>query len=153
MATGACLHVVAARLHVPKKGLTQSNGRGFVGQDSVHAEHRRNRNAGKRRHWPERKNDLASCVCALRANVPVPISRQLFTAQVSVFGPALSRVYQPKPNNYAEKFQHSIEPFFNLSWNSPFHDAARIVQLDPSVDGLVGGTVSTLKSVSPPGVA
>jgi hypothetical protein len=75
-------------------------------------------------------------------NLPVPITRQLFTAQVSVVGPSLTRVYRPKPNGYADGFMHRIDPFYNLSWNSPFHDAVRIVQLDTSVDGLVGGTAS-----------
>jgi LPS-assembly protein len=77
----------------------------------------------------------------LHTNLPVPITRQLFTAQVSVTGPILSRVYRPKPNDYADGFKHLIKPFYNLTWNSPFHDAGRIVQLD-YIDGLVGGTAS-----------
>jgi len=77
----------------------------------------------------------------LHTNLPVPITRQLFTAQLSVAGPILSRIYRPKPNDYADGFKHSITPFYNLSWNSPFHDAARIVQLD-YLDGLFGGTAS-----------
>jgi hypothetical protein len=75
-------------------------------------------------------------------NLPVPITRQLFTAQIGVVGPSFSKVFRPKPNDYADGFMHKIDPFFNLSWNSPFHDAGRIVQTDPYIDGLVGGTAS-----------
>jgi len=81
-------------------------------------------------------------------NLPIPITRQLFTTQIDIVGPTVSRVFQPKPNSYAEKFKHMIEPRISFSWNSPFHDQDRIVQLDPGVDGLVGGTATVSYGVT-----
>src|ERR1700704_228928 len=52
MAAGASLHVIAACLHVPEKSFAKSDCRCFVRQNSIHAVHRRNGNAGKRRHGP-----------------------------------------------------------------------------------------------------
>jgi lipopolysaccharide assembly outer membrane protein LptD (OstA) len=86
-------------------------------------------------------SESTSAADSTHTNLPVPITRQLFTAGVSIVGPTIYRIYRPKPNDYADGFRHSISPFYNLSWNSPFHDAGRIVQLD-GVDGLVGGTAT-----------
>src|SRR5579864_3042339 len=52
MAAGAGLDIIAACLHVPEKSFSQLNCRGFVGDDSFHAENGGNRNTGERRERP-----------------------------------------------------------------------------------------------------
>src|SRR6266571_7147041 len=44
MAAGTRLDIIAACLHVPEESFSQLNCRGFVGDDSFHAENRGNRN-------------------------------------------------------------------------------------------------------------
>jgi hypothetical protein len=71
--------------------------------------------------------------------VPVPITRSLFSFQGDMRGPVFVRAFQTN-NRYADRLMHSIEPRVTVQWLSPFHDSARVIQIDPWVDGAVGGT-------------
>lgn len=71
--------------------------------------------------------------------VPVSLSRQLFQGRISVTGPTFSRIFQTPGNGYADRFKHVIEPHLSFSRTSAFADFDRVVNLDYSVDGQVGG--------------
>lgn len=71
--------------------------------------------------------------------VPVSLGRQLFQGRISLTGPTFSRIFQTPGNGYADRFKHVIEPRFSISRTSSFADFNRVVNLDYSVDGQVGG--------------
>src|SRR6202035_1774912 len=71
MAARAGLFVVAARLHVPEEGLAQLNGRGLVGEDSIHSEYRRNRHCRKRTKRTQWNHHLSIEESALGTNMAV----------------------------------------------------------------------------------
>lgn len=74
-------------------------------------------------------------------NLPVPLTRQLFTLSSSVVGPTFARIFDTPNNGYAERFKHLIEPSFTISWLSPFDQTNRVVQTDYT-DSQVGGTTN-----------
>src|SRR5215831_5222113 len=127
MAACARLHIVASRLHVPEKRLTQCDGCGFISQYPIHAKHRRNWNTGERRHWPKRKNNLAPCISTLRANMAV-ISKRHYDCQ--------------NPYENSKKSQgpgrrfHLFSPAKNVA-------AQRCSCLDPAINELLRWRVST----------
>ena len=67
------------------------------------------------------------------------LNRQFFTVQAQMLGPVFNRIWDTPENGYAEKFKHSVEPFFNIQRTSAIDDYDRIVKLD-STDYIVGGT-------------
>jgi LPS-assembly protein len=70
-----------------------------------------------------------------------PLTRQLLDLQMRLKGPVFSRIFQPKENNYADRFKHLIEPNFSIRWLSPFDRREEVVQFD-GVDYDVGGTMT-----------
>jgi LPS-assembly protein len=67
------------------------------------------------------------------------LNRRFFTLQAQMVGPVFNRIWDTPGNGYAEKFKHSIEPFFNVSRTSSIPHRDEIVQLE-GVDAIVGGT-------------
>lgn len=68
-----------------------------------------------------------------------PISRRYFEFQSQIVGPIFNRVWDTPKNGYAEKFKHSIEPFYTFQRISAIDNFDRIVQLD-SVDSVIGSS-------------
>jgi LPS-assembly protein len=85
--------------------------------------------------WMETKDPVSG------QNLPVPLTRQLFTLSSSVVGPTFARIFDTPNNGYAERFKHLIEPSFTISWLSPFDQTDRVVQTDYT-DSQVGGTTN-----------
>jgi hypothetical protein len=67
------------------------------------------------------------------------LSRTYFDFQARVTGPVVSRVWTTPNSGYAEKWKHSVEPFFTVQRVTMVEDFDRIVQLD-STDYVLGGT-------------
>jgi LPS-assembly protein len=67
------------------------------------------------------------------------LSRTYFDVQARVTGPVVTRVWSTPNSGYAEKWKHSVEPFFNVQRVTMVQDFDRIVQLDSS-DYILGGT-------------
>jgi LPS-assembly protein len=69
------------------------------------------------------------------------LNRRYFSAGAQIVGPVLTRVWNTPDNGYAEKFKHTIEPFFNVQRTSSIDDFSRIVQID-GTDIVYGGTTN-----------
>jgi LPS-assembly protein len=67
------------------------------------------------------------------------LSRTYVDVQARVTGPVVSRVWSTPNNGYAEKWKHSVEPFFNVQRVTMVDNFDRIVQLD-ATDYILGGT-------------
>ncbi|HYN08434.1 MAG TPA: putative LPS assembly protein LptD [Vicinamibacterales bacterium] len=87
-------------------------------------------------HWLESRDPVTP---HLQRNVP--LTRQLLDLRMNLTGPVLSRIFQTKENNYAERFKHLIEPNFSIRWLSPFDRGDEVVKFD-GVDYEVGGTTT-----------
>jgi LPS-assembly protein len=74
-------------------------------------------------------------------NIPIGLTRQLFTFRGDVVGPVFSRIFQTPNSNYALRFKHLIEPAFGIEWLSPFDQTSKVVQIDYT-DRQVGGTTN-----------
>lgn len=83
-------------------------------------------------YWTESRDERG-------AQIEQPISRRYFEFQSQIVGPIFNRVWDTPKNGYAEKFKHSIEPFFSFQRMSGIDNFDRIVQLD-SIDSVIGGT-------------
>jgi len=69
------------------------------------------------------------------------INRQYFSVSANVVGPAFTRVWNTPDRQYAEKFKHTIEPFFTAQRTSSIDEFDRIVQID-GTDIIYGGTTN-----------
>ncbi|MGE3956772.1 MAG: LPS-assembly protein LptD [Vicinamibacterales bacterium] len=58
------------------------------------------------------------------------VNRQYFTMLAQVVGPVFTRVWNTPNNGYAERFKHTIEPFFNAERTSAIDNYARIVKIE-----------------------
>jgi LPS-assembly protein len=76
-----------------------------------------------------------------------PLFRQLFGLQTRLVGPVLSRVWQPKTSQYAERVKHVVEPSLAVQWTSPFDRLAQVVKTD-GTDSIVGGSTTLTWGVS-----
>lgn len=83
-------------------------------------------------YWTESRDERG-------AQIEQPISRRYFEFQSQIVGPVFNRVWDTPTNGYAEKFKHSIEPFFTFQRISGIDNFDRIVQLD-GVDSVIGST-------------
>jgi lipopolysaccharide assembly outer membrane protein LptD (OstA) len=70
--------------------------------------------------------------------VDVGLDRRYFQFTTGFLGPVFTRIWNTPDNGYAEKFKHTIEPYFNLSRTSSIDNFDQIVQLD-GTDTIVGG--------------
>jgi LPS-assembly protein len=67
------------------------------------------------------------------------ISRRYLDFQAQLVGPVFTRIWDTPNNGYAERFKHSIEPYFNLQRRTAIDQHSRIVRLD-AVDTVIGKT-------------
>ena len=74
--------------------------------------------------------------------VSTPLTRNLFVLNADVTGPKLERNFSTPDSSYASSFIHEIQPFANINWLSPFNERDRVIQIDPQIDQLVGGTTT-----------
>lgn len=74
--------------------------------------------------------------------VPTPLTRNLFVLRADATGPKLERDFKTPDNSYATGFTHEFQPFANIAWLSPFNERDRVIQIDPQIDQLVGGTTT-----------
>jgi hypothetical protein len=86
--------------------------------------------------WSESRDPVT------REPIAVMLTRQLFEMRGRVVGPIVSRVFQTPGSGYAERFKHVIEPSVDISWKSPFDRLNRVVDNEPYVDSVVGGTTT-----------
>jgi len=79
----------------------------------------------------------------LKTRLPISadLNRQYFTAQAQAVGPIFTRVWDTPDNGYAERFKHSIEPFFTVQRTSRIERHDEIIALDGS-DSVYGGTTT-----------
>ena len=54
------------------------------------------------------------------------VNREYFTVATQVVGPVFSRVWNTPDNGYAERFKHTIEPYFNVQRTSSIDNYNRI---------------------------
>ena len=87
-------------------------------------------------HWTESLEPLTGLP------VPVALTRNLLDLRADVVGPVVARVFQTPQSGYALRFKHLIEPRVGIQWLSPFDRGDQVIKIDPSVDQLVGGTLS-----------
>jgi LPS-assembly protein len=73
------------------------------------------------------------------AVVDDPLGRSYVDFESRVTGPVFGRVWSTPDNGYAEKWKHSVEPYFNVQHVTPIDNFDRIVQLD-GTDYILGGT-------------
>ena len=71
--------------------------------------------------------------------VDTGLNREFFTFSTQILGPVFGRVFNTPDNQYAEKFKHSIEPFWNIDRTTQVNNYDNIVQLE-GTDFTVGGT-------------
>jgi LPS-assembly protein len=69
------------------------------------------------------------------------LNRQYFSVSANIVGPVLTRVWNTPDRQYAEKFKHTIEPFFTAQRTSSIDEFNRIVQID-GTDIIYGGTTN-----------
>lgn len=67
------------------------------------------------------------------------VNRQYFTIAAQTVGPVFTRVWNTPNNGYAERFKHTIEPFFNVQRTSSIDNYGQIVKIE-SVDQVFGNT-------------
>lgn len=70
------------------------------------------------------------------------LNRRYYTLQAQIVGPVFNRIWDTPGSGYAEKFKHTIEPFFNIQRTSAIDDFNNIVKID-GTDTIVGGTSLT----------
>ncbi|MDE3156743.1 MAG: LPS-assembly protein LptD [Acidobacteriota bacterium] len=69
------------------------------------------------------------------------LNRRYWNLQAQFSGPIFQRIFNTPNSGYAEKFKHSIEPYFNISRISSIDNFSQIVQLD-GTDAVVGSATS-----------
>jgi hypothetical protein len=82
-----------------------------------------------------------------RLPIDADLNRQYFTAQAQAVGPIFMRVWDTPNNGYAERFKHSIEPFFTVQRTSRIARHDQIIALDGS-DNVFGGTTTLTYGIS-----
>jgi LPS-assembly protein len=85
------------------------------------------------------KRDPATGVIPTDAFIDESLNRRYFTVGAQAVGPVFNRVWDTPDNGYAEKFKHSVEPYFNVQRTSSIDNADRIVQIE-GADYIVGNT-------------
>jgi hypothetical protein len=76
------------------------------------------------------------------------LNRRFFLIQSRIVGPAFNRIWDTPGNRYAEKFKHSVEPYLSLDRTSTIDNFDQIVQIEPGVDAIVGGTTRATYGVN-----
>jgi LPS-assembly protein len=69
------------------------------------------------------------------------LNRQYFTLTAQTVGPVFNRVFNTPGSDYAERWKHTIEPFFTAQRTTAIDEYEQIIQTD-SVDAPYGSTTS-----------
>jgi LPS-assembly protein len=64
------------------------------------------------------------------------LNRKFFTFESQLIGPSFTKIWNTPDNGYAERFKHSIEPFFTVDRTTAINNFDNIVQLE-GVDSIV----------------
>jgi hypothetical protein len=67
--------------------------------------------------------------------------------QAQLVGPVFNRIWDTPDNQYAEKFKHTVEPFFNVVRTSSIDNFDRIILID-GTDYIVGGNTQMTYGVN-----
>jgi LPS-assembly protein len=67
------------------------------------------------------------------------INRRLYSVQSQIVGPVFNRIWDTPNNGYAEKFKHTVEPYFSISKTSTTDTIRRILVFD-GIDSYTDGT-------------
>ena len=67
--------------------------------------------------------------------------------QAQFVGPVFNRIWDTPDNGYAEKFKHTVEPFFTVSRTSPIDNFNRVIQID-GTDTIYGDTTQQTYGVN-----
>ena len=73
--------------------------------------------------------------------VDAPISRRFLEMSAEVNGPTLVRIWDAPKASYAQRFRHSIEPFFNVTYRTAISNFDLIPKLE-GADSTVGNATS-----------
>ncbi|MBI2840944.1 MAG: LPS-assembly protein LptD [Acidobacteria bacterium] len=57
-----------------------------------------------------------------------PLLRNTFATQVKLNGPSFNRIFSTPDWAFSQKWKHSVEPFFQLDYNTKFQDASRVIE-------------------------
>jgi LPS-assembly protein len=90
---------------------------------------------------------LATTETGRTLTVDEPLNRRFFTMQAQAIGPVFNRVWDTPDNQYAEKFKHTIEPFFNIVRTSSVDNFDRIIRID-GTDIIFGGNTQLTYGVN-----
>jgi LPS-assembly protein len=85
--------------------------------------------------------DTIDPVTGRAAIVGDDVNRRYYTLAAQSVGPVFNRIWDTPDNGYAERFKHTVEPFFNATRVSSIDNFDRIVQTD-GVDGVVGNSTN-----------
>ncbi|MGE3520680.1 MAG: LPS-assembly protein LptD, partial [Vicinamibacterales bacterium] len=69
------------------------------------------------------------------------VNRQYVTMTAQALGPSFVKVWDTPNSGYAERFKHTIEPYFNIQRTSSIDAFDRIIKID-GIDNVVGNTTS-----------
>jgi LPS-assembly protein len=69
------------------------------------------------------------------------LSREYFTLTAQAVGPVFNRIWDTPGNGYAERFKHTIEPFFTVQRTSAIDEFSRIVRTD-GTDSIIGNATN-----------
>jgi LPS-assembly protein len=82
-----------------------------------------------------------------KVTVDQSLDRRFFTMQAQAIGPVFNRIWDTPDNEYAEKFKHTVEPFFNVVRTSSIDNFDRIILID-GTDYIVGGNTQLTYGVN-----
>ena len=87
--------------------------------------------------------DIVNGVEVPRSDVRLdtPISRRFVELSADVNGPTLVRIWDAPKSSYAQRFRHSIEPFFQVLYRTSIDNYNAIPKLE-SADSIVGSATS-----------
>ena len=81
------------------------------------------------------------------ARVGSPISRRFMEISADVNGPTLVRIWDAPNATYAQRFRHSIEPFFSVTYRTAISNFDLIPKLE-GTDSIVGNATSYVYGAS-----
>ena len=83
-----------------------------------------------------------------RVPVTTPLTRSLLDFTTNIIGPSFERVWRTPKNGYAGWFKHLIEPRVSMQWMTGFDAIGQVIQVDPGIDSIVGGTFASTYSLT-----
>lgn len=69
------------------------------------------------------------------------LNRRYYEMSANAIGPVFNRIFDSRGSNYAERWKHTVEPFFNIQRRSQVDSFNKIIQND-ATDTVVGNTTN-----------